>query len=137
MQVFDVNLAAFAQDFSRFIITFDIPISKSTPHIYLSALPFSPPECLMAKQYLSQFPNTLFVVSGGFQKWPAATNIFRGHRDHVQSVAFSPDGKQIVSGSRDGTVRIWDIETGQTVVGPFEGHTDWVNSVAFSPDGNQ
>ena len=49
-------------------------------------------------------------------------------------MGFSPDGLQVVLGSVDNTVRIWDVETGQTVTGPFEGHTDEVWSVAFSPD---
>src|ERR1700735_2848633 len=137
MQVFDVNLAAFAQDFSRFIVTFDIPISESAPHIYLSALPFSPPESMVAKQYLSQFAKRLVVVSGGLQKWPPGTNIFQGHGDGVTSVAFSPDGNQVISGSHDNTVRVWDVQTGQTIAGPFEGHTDYIESVAFSPDGKQ
>jgi WD40 repeat protein len=49
-------------------------------------------------------------------------------------VAFSPDGKLVVSGSWDKAVRLWDAATGaarQTL----EGHSDMVTSVAFSPDG--
>ena len=61
----------------------------------------------------------------------------RGHTDSVSSIAFSPDGKRIVSGSFDCTVRVWDVETGMLVAGPFKGHTDWVSSVAFSPDGSR
>jgi hypothetical protein len=57
-----------------------------------------------------------------------------GHESFVNSVAFSPDGKLIVSGSDDNTVRLWDIE-GNRVGQPFQGHEDSVNSVAFSPDG--
>ena len=54
----------------------------------------------------------------------------------VRSVAFSPDGKQVVSGSNDETVRLWDAATGAALQ-TLEGHTDAVNSVAFSPDGKQ
>jgi WD40 repeat protein len=60
---------------------------------------------------------------------------FKRHRDSVSSVAFSPDGTRIVSGSKDQTIRVWDARTGKTVAGPFKGHTHWVWSVAFSPDG--
>jgi WD40 repeat protein len=38
-------------------------------------------------------------------------------------VAFSPDGKRVVSGSYDKTIRVWDAETGVIVSGPFEGHS--------------
>jgi WD40 repeat protein len=56
------------------------------------------------------------------------------HADHVTSVAFSPDGKTVLSGSDDGTLRLWDIDTGREIR-TFEGHVSWVESVAFSPDG--
>jgi len=52
-------------------------------------------------------------------------------------VAFSADGRRVVSGSKDRTVRVWDATTGETVAGPFKGHADWVLSVAFSPNGCQ
>ncbi|KAF8692453.1 hypothetical protein AX14_002495 [Amanita brunnescens Koide BX004] len=57
-----------------------------------------------------------------------------GHTRSVNSVAFSQDSKRIVSGSPDETIRVWDAETGELVVGPLMGHTDSVNSVAFSQD---
>ena len=55
----------------------------------------------------------------------------------MRSVTYSPDGRHIVSGSDDCTVRIWDVETGTVVGDPLEGHTGGVNSVAFSPDGGR
>ena len=51
------------------------------------------------------------------------------------AVAFSPDGKTLTSGSRDKTIRLWDVNTGQQKA-TLEGHTGWVLSVAFSPDGS-
>ena len=51
-------------------------------------------------------------------------------------MAFSPDGKQIVSGSYDNSVRVWDAVTG-TVTSTLQGHSSGVMSVAFSPDGKQ
>ncbi|KIO03808.1 hypothetical protein M404DRAFT_144793, partial [Pisolithus tinctorius Marx 270] len=46
-------------------------------------------------------------------------------------------GKRIVSGSRDKTVRVWDVEGGVQFGSPLEGHVSGVNSVAFSPDGKR
>ncbi|KIM32319.1 hypothetical protein M408DRAFT_326926 [Serendipita vermifera MAFF 305830] len=55
-----------------------------------------------------------------------------GTRTH--SVAYSPDGRNIVSGSSDDTIRIWDAKAGILVKGPLKGDTFRVNSVAYSPD---
>ena len=60
----------------------------------------------------------------------------KGHTDCVMSVAFSHDGSQVVSGSDDMTVRIWNVMTGE-IEARLEGHRDMVMSVAFSYDGSQ
>lgn len=52
----------------------------------------------------------------------------------VSSVAFSPDGARVLTGSKDGTARLWDASTGQEIRA-FKGHEDRVTSVVFSPDG--
>ncbi|MGH3969191.1 MAG: toll/interleukin-1 receptor domain-containing protein, partial [Mycobacterium sp.] len=60
----------------------------------------------------------------------------------VPSVALSPDGHRVataeaVAGRNEGTVRLWDANTGQPIGAPLTGHTNKVTSVAFSPDGHR
>jgi WD40 repeat protein len=65
----------------------------------------------------------------------AQANItFKGHEKEVLSVAFSPDGTQVLTGSADNTAKLWETKTGN-LVRTFEGHKDWVTSVAFWPYG--
>jgi WD40 repeat protein len=59
-----------------------------------------------------------------------------GHSDWVYSVAFSPDGAHILSGSNDATIKLWDAATG-ALIRTFAGHSLTIYSVAFSPDGDQ
>ena len=56
-----------------------------------------------------------------------------GHSDGVNSVAFSPDGARVLSGSQDYTLKLWDAASG-ALLRAFQGHSGWVYSVAFSPD---
>ena len=51
-------------------------------------------------------------------------------------MAFSADGKRIVSGSDDKTVKVWDADTGQETL-TLKGHAGVCHSVAFSPDGKR
>lgn len=59
-----------------------------------------------------------------------------GHTDEVFCVAISPDGKRAASGSRDLTLRVWDLRTGKQLQ-CMRGHQDSIYHVAFSPDGRR
>ena len=58
----------------------------------------------------------------------------QGHTDKIMSVAFSPNSRHLVSGSKDKTVIVWEIKSGHALL-RLEGHRDEVNTAAYSPDG--
>ena len=61
---------------------------------------------------------------------------YRGHRSMVTAVAWSPDGRRIVSASYDGTAQVWDALTGSGVL-TYRRHFGTVNAVTWSPDGKR
>ncbi|KAG9397193.1 WD40 domain containing protein [Carpediemonas membranifera] len=82
------------------------------------------------------------IASGGdnlIKLWDAATSqhiqTLSEHTGCVWSLAFSSDGRTLVSGSWDDTAKVWDVETGQCRL-TLTGHDDCVASVAISPDGS-
>jgi WD40 repeat protein len=58
----------------------------------------------------------------------------KGHEGTVESVAFSPDGGRILTGSTDNTARLWDAKTGAELM-RVKGPAEAIASVAFSPEG--
>ncbi len=60
----------------------------------------------------------------------------KGHAYAIYDLAFSPDGQKLASASHDGTVRIWDAESGAPIK-VLQGHAGIVNEVAWSPDGKR
>ena len=59
-----------------------------------------------------------------------------GHSDSVTTVSFSADAAKVALGSRDYTVKLWDVTSGECLQ-TLEGHSDEVMSVSFSPDGTK
>ncbi len=65
---------------------------------------------------------------GNAPPWTESTSVY--------GVAFSPDGREALTGARDGLVKLWDVATGQ-IVRRYAGHTGWVTGVAFGPGGRR
>jgi WD40 repeat protein len=64
----------------------------------------------------------------------ALRTLLKGHKDEVRSLAFTPDGRTLLSGGKDRTVRLWDVAAG-TESAVLEWDVGLVNAVAVSPDG--
>jgi hypothetical protein len=105
------DISSIAMDVQRFIKVFSCTILHSTPHLYVSALPFSPANSLLLRKNSARFPSTLYVTSGRHMNWPAVQNVLRGHTGRVRSVSLLPDGTCVVTGSWDCTIRLWDAAT--------------------------
>ncbi|MEC4817515.1 MAG: WD40 repeat domain-containing protein [Scytonema sp. PMC 1069.18] len=102
-----------------------------------------------AAHSLALSPNGDTLITGSYRKikvWriiryegiidcdPQLLHSFSGHSHIVRSLAVSTDGKILVSGSRDKTIKIWQLETGE-LIRTLKGHRDGVYAIALSPDG--
>lgn len=83
-----------------------------------------------------------YALSASWDKtlrlWELATGTttrrFVGHTNDVLSVSFSADNRQIVSGSRDRTIKLWNTLGDCKYTITDKGHTEWVSCVRFSPN---
>jgi WD40 repeat protein len=74
-----------------------------------------------------------FLPKSGTQSWKCVRTL-TGHSNVIQSVAISPDGKTVASGSSDKTIKIWHLDTGR-LLHTLTGHSKCVHSLAITPDG--
>ena len=99
--------------------------------LVLEALPPNRPYTAEAEMALRKaFYANMAILKGH------TSSVLKGHTGSVESVSFSPDGKRIISASKDKSICILDAQTGQCLQ-ILKGHTDYVNSASFSPDGRR
>jgi WD40 repeat protein len=131
----DTELYQLLYDGHRFAQYFANTIKVHPLLLYTTALPFTPTNTSIFKKfYHSGLPK---VVCGVDKMWSPELLQLQGHDGQVNSVAFSPDGSKIISGSDDKTIRVWDASTGIEMLPPLRGHDGSISSVAFSPDGSK
>ena len=110
--------------------TFTLSIANTmTPHWYLSVLPFWSRKLPIAEKLRKGIHIVKQVERPSIGVWNVGSR--------VHSIGISHNKETIVSGSSDGTVRIWNAKTGEAIGDPLQGHTSSVRSVAFSPDGER
>ncbi|KAI9432253.1 WD40 repeat-like protein [Lactarius indigo] len=102
------------------------PMTVSVPHIYISSVIWGEPWSAAIKL----LPSGLLPIRFGTHLVDALNS-----GREVLSVAYSPDGRRIVTGSMHCTVQIWDFHIGIPLTKPLKGHMGMVTSVVFSPDG--
>ena len=127
---------AFIHDAKRFALHSRSVIEQAPLQLYCSGLIFAPEQSIVRETLEKCIPTWIERKPKVQAHWSVALQTLEGHSSRVTSVAFSPDGTQVVSGSYDETVRLWDAATG-TALQTLEGHSSWITSVAFSPDGTQ
>ncbi|EMD32809.1 hypothetical protein CERSUDRAFT_161328 [Gelatoporia subvermispora B] len=129
-----LNLTKFVRDANNFVIIGKDAIELSVPHIYLSVLPSVHRTSTVAVAFWPRFLNRPVLEASGVSTTPRTLLHMQGHTKAIKSVAVSSDGRRIVSGSDDTTIRVWDVATGDALLKSMEGHTDSISSVAISAD---
>ena len=109
-------------------------IELSAPHIYLSAIPFADQKSLVYKEFSQYCTGVIAVETLGIcHHGSRAVITLTGHTNAVRSIAYSAsDRRLLISGSDDGTVRVWDTHTGEKVMPPLHSGDGAVLSVDFA-----
>jgi len=108
----------------------------STPHIYLSALPFAAKDSFVYQTFYPRCTGLMSIEASGINRRSGCfVHAFTGHEGPVGSISYSPDGRLIASGSEDGTVRIWDARTGDNTLPPLRSDSASISHIVFSPTG--
>jgi len=136
LQVRLAELSRFLRDANAFVASSRKAIERSAPHIYLSALPFAAKNSLIYTTFSSLITGVVSVQTLGIDRHgQRLVMALTGHQGEVTSVAYTLDGR-LVSGSHDGTIRVWDTRTGDESMSLLCGDKS-VTCVAVGPPGTR
>ncbi|KAK2038280.1 hypothetical protein LZ31DRAFT_570242 [Colletotrichum somersetense] len=119
------QLAKLIRDMLRFVRYHKHGIETGPLQVYSSALVFSPTKSVVRQLFEKEELKWISTKPVVEDEWNACIQTLEGHSSGVRSVAFSPDGRQLASTSRDKTVKLWETATGQCQR-TLEGHSDWL-----------
>src|SRR5882762_3108304 len=128
------EIISLLSDCARMTREFYPTISVACLQLHHHVIPFLPLESRLSQLYRSKIHSAVEVKEGQEQTWSPCVRVLEGHTSVCLCIAFSPYGEQLVSGSDDRTVRLWNISTG-ALLQIMKGHSHCVQSVMYSPDG--
>ncbi|KAJ3109123.1 hypothetical protein HDU96_007305 [Phlyctochytrium bullatum] len=110
---------ALLMDLLRLVLEFRAPILESPEDVYRSALPFCPSKSALTHTYSQKYPDIPLVYRGRDAQWgPCLFSLGGQGRDDcapVLSISVAADGTRFLSGHADGSLRVWSLETGETL----------------------
>ena len=130
------ELAKLIHDAWRFVRYYKAVLDQAPLQVYSSGMVFSPAQSLVRRLFYAQRAEWIKTQPETDDEWDPCLQTLEGHTGIVNSVAFSLDGKRIISASKDRTLKIWDTTTGACQK-TLQGHNDDVTAVAISLDGKQ
>ncbi|KAL7821006.1 WD40 repeat-like protein [Trichoderma gracile] len=126
------ELSAFVGDALR-ILRANLQIIIDEPRqLYSSVILFAPDESIIKRLFMGSMRIQVFPKPKVESHWNHCMQTLEGHTESVLCVTFSHDSLRVASASEDHSVRLWSIETGETVI--LKGHSRPVYAVVFSHD---
>ncbi|KAI9656850.1 MAG: hypothetical protein M1821_003489 [Bathelium mastoideum] len=126
-------LAGFLKDAKHFIFRNREGLDIAPLQLYSSALIFAPATSVVRTMFKKHIPNSIVILPTVQETWSAMLYTLEGHTGEIKSLQFSPNGKLLASGSSNGTIKLWDLASGN-LQQTLEGHLGKVELVIFSPD---
>ena len=105
----------------------------SAPHTYIPTRPFLPSQSRLLTIFVGEGFGKCIEMETGLS-WPAAPLEWTGHVDSVNCTSYLPNGCYIITGANNGTIRIWDAETGAAFGEPVIKCTTHTESAVCSPN---
>ncbi|KAL6790855.1 hypothetical protein J3E68DRAFT_443102 [Trichoderma sp. SZMC 28012] len=131
-----IKISAFLNDAKQFVRTHASTIESWPLQTYSSALVFTPSDSVVRAQFEDSIPSWILFPPPVDHSLNPCTLLIEGRSNYVECMAFSHDSTLLASGSRDQTLKVWDLVTGECLQA-MTGHTDFILSVEFSHDSSR
>ncbi|KAJ3032736.1 hypothetical protein HDV00_007174 [Rhizophlyctis rosea] len=126
--------APLASDLRNLVTRFYPSIQSHPQSIYTLALPFCPIDTHLQRLYSPQNGNAPKVLAGQEKSWSSLLMTIDTRSDRIRAVIVWPDGSKLGTASNDGTIRVWDAQTGMGVL-VIKANDDWVRCLALAEGG--